>query len=120
MNTISTFYTNALEGLFKSESAALFSNFDQKIQDILQLHTLTVNIFSVHLHARIFLLNPSDSFVKFSFFCMCHNRSEILANITAICNDIGWVILQFKHSNANVSMLHHRATLTLIENLENY
>ena len=68
MNTISTFYTNALEGIFKSESAALFSNFDQKIQDILQLHTLTVKTFSVHLQARIFLLNPSDSFVKFSFF----------------------------------------------------
>ena len=91
--------------------------FPKKIQDISQLHTLTV---SVHLHARIFLLNPSDSFVKFSFFCICHSRSEISANITAICNDIGWVILQVKHSNANVSVLHHRATLTLIENLENY
>ena len=58
---------------------------------------------------------------KIPFFCICHNRSEISANITAICNDIaGWVILQVKHSNANVSVLHHRATVTLIENLENY
>ena len=55
-----------------------------------------------------------------SLFCICHNRSEISANITTICNDIGWVILQVKQSKANVSVLHHRATLTLIENLENY
>ena len=104
--------------LFWSEYSAHFTRLIRKFSTYLTFPLWLHPAFNCTWH---FHFEHLWQLCKIPFFCICHNRSEISANIIAICNDIaGWVILQVKHSNANVSVLHHRATVTLIENLENY